>query len=100
MVTTVVRRWGGDDVPVRLATNGGVLRRDGLVRESFLAALESERLPVVAEGPRFPPEVGAALLAMELGGVERSSRVLLRLDESMSRTNLDGSSEGEVIRRH
>ena len=91
MVATVVRQWGGDDVPVRLATNGGVLRRDGLVRERFLAALESERLPLVVEDARFPPEVGAVLLAMELGGVKRSSPVLLRLDESMARTEQDDS---------
>ena len=83
MAATVVRRFVTGETPVPLATNGSVLRGDGPVRVRFLAALEAENVRAQISIPKFPPEAGAALLAMELGGLERRPNLLERLSASI-----------------
>lgn len=87
MAATVVRQFEADGPPVRLATNGSVLRGDGPVRVRFLAALEAEKISAAIAIPRFPPEAGAALLAMQLGGHELRPNLLERLASSAPMSN-------------
>ncbi len=92
MAAVVIRRMEPDGRKVLLATNGAVLRNDGPVRMRFLSALEAEGVAVEIANPRFPPEAGAALLAMELGGLERSEELLYRFSHSLSKVSSSGSS--------
>ena len=77
---SVVRTLGLDPSP-RLALMGGVLSND-VVRTAFEQALQQEMPGAQAVAPEFPAVLGAALMALELLGVEVDSTLLAKLSQT------------------
>lgn len=82
LAAAVLKRSGlsGKRVPVFLT--GGVFNDSRTLRPAFVAALRARTPWAIASGPRFPPVIGAVLLALKDAGVPWRESVLRRLEVS------------------
>ncbi len=70
MVAAVARQLGWERTPFALVAVGGMFEAGDLLRAPLLRALESAGCTPHLQPARFPPEVGAALLAARTAGLE------------------------------
>jgi N-acetylglucosamine kinase-like BadF-type ATPase len=75
MVWAVARALGWQAQPFPLVTTGGMFDAGEAVRGPMLAALAASGCGAAVTAPRFPPEVGAALLAARAAGVSTADLV-------------------------
>lgn len=74
MVAAVARALGWMQNRFTLVATGGVLGEEGPVAGLMMKALDARACPAVLTPARFPPEIGAALLAARAAGVETAWR--------------------------
>ena len=70
--------------PLSVALAGGVLRHNTVVRESLLRNIEQIAPGAAIIGPAYPPEVGAAFIAMSQNGYPTTPRFFQRLDAELA----------------
>lgn len=75
MVFAVARALGWQEEEFALVAVGGVLVDGGLVAGLMMGALDARACPAVLKPARFPPEVGAALLAARAAGMDAAALV-------------------------
>jgi glucosamine kinase len=69
MVAAVAKALGHTDAPPSLVASGGVFEAGDLVVRPMMAALDGLGVRVALRPARFPPEIGAALLAAQAAGL-------------------------------
>ncbi len=75
MVFAVARALGWQEEEFVLVAVGGVLVEGGPVAGLMMGALDARACPAVLTPARFPPEVGAALLAARAAGMDAAALV-------------------------
>lgn len=81
-VLAAARKLRMNTEPVEICLVGGVFQAGPLVVDAYRQAI-LERLPLAElRWPELPPVLGAAILALQLGGIEVDREILSRLDKA------------------
>jgi glucosamine kinase len=91
MVVAVARQLGWERAPFALVAVGGLFEAGDLLRAPLLRALAAAGCTARLQPARFPPEIGAALLAAQAAGLEvqRLLRALAGHDPGHRREEAD-----------
>lgn len=87
--TALAERLGlGEEGVIKVAPVGGVFRAGRVVIEPFKRHIASSGLSVEIISPRFPPAVGALMLAYMLSGIRLAPEILANVENSSRRMGL------------
>lgn len=81
----VLRKLGMDRQPAQVSTMGGVFRAGNLILRPFELALKRLSPQAALTPPALPPVLGAALLALKMGGIRIDKTIQQNLLETAGR---------------
>ena len=81
-ITAVLRRLDWLDQPVPIAPIGGVFQAGAFVTEPMMAHVHQSNPAAYLQPPRFPPVIGALLLAYRTAGLTITDAIIDNLDRT------------------